>query len=498
VKQPCPLSPHRNRACITPTIIVFLFPIVAYCGTYSPKTGSAPNTTEVSEEELALVPAKGPYFVCDDRVIEDRWKIERFVVQLKRYADNPIIVADYPWEGSGPNVTCALYDPKDEIFKIWYSVFSKKAYENGLPYSYNTCYAESRDGLKWEKPLLGLFDYEGSKENNIIKMGWEKTGFGDIEFNPKEHSSDARFVAIHNDCGGVYVSTSADGKSFDCSFEDSAVWYHSDTHNNIVYDEIRDRWLMYVRPRAYAGEGLKNVVRRRVAVKESKNLDFWTHERTILVPQEDDPDYFYSMTVFRLGDLFFGSLQIYETVHHHLYLELAWSEDGLRWNRLPKSAQRMLLNVGEEGSWDGGMVSIIEKPILVGDEMRFYYGGTNAAHNSWGETASGLATTKRDRLIGARSIPGNGSRLLTRPIPITGDLAINARATGEIRVEVRSSIRDEPIEGWTLDDCTPITGDKVYAPVRWGGKSLRNLKDQVVRLRFHLSDASLYSFDLIE
>ena len=158
MKRPYPPSPHRNTVGIAPAIIVFLLPIGAHGGTYSPKTGSAPNTTEVSESELALLPAKGPYFICDDRVTEDRWKIERFVVPLKRHSDNPLLVTDYPWEGSGPSAACALYDPKDKMFKMWYSVFSKNAYENGLPYSYNACYAESRDGLKWQKPFLGLFD----------------------------------------------------------------------------------------------------------------------------------------------------------------------------------------------------------------------------------------------------------------------------------------------------------------------------------------------------
>jgi len=92
----------------------------------------------------------------------------------------------------------------------------------------------------------------------------------------------------------------------------------SDTHNNFIYDEINDRWLMYVRPRAFAGNDLKHVGRRRVAVKESPDLVKWTHEQTVLVPEENDPDYFYAMTVFRRGDLFFGQLQMYETVFHPL------------------------------------------------------------------------------------------------------------------------------------------------------------------------------------
>ena len=498
MRQRYPIRYYFVTTCLLLAALVRLLSGVSFCGTYSPAKGSAPNTTEVCESELSLLPAKGPYFVCDDRIIEDRWKIERFVVSLKRHPGNPLIVKEYPWEGLGPLAASVIYDPRDEIFKMWYWIFDKHAFENKLPFSNNICYAESRDGVKWEKPFLGLFDYQGSKENNVIKLGWEKTSAIDVEFNPKEHSPNERFVAIHNDCGGVYVSTSANGKSFDCSFDDSAVWYHSDTQNNFVYDEVRDRWLMYVRPRAFAGEGVVGVGRRRVAVKESKDLDSWSHERTILVPQEGDADYFYGMNVFRIGDLFFGALRVYETVHHHLYVELAWSEDGLRWNRLPNGAQRRLLDTGPEGAWDWGMVGVIEKPVLVGDELRFYYEGTNTAHNSFGESASGLATTTRDRLVGARSIPENDSRILTRPIPVSGDLAINASAAGEIRVEVRSAIRDEQIEGWTFDDCTPFTGDEIYAPVRWGEKSLRDLKGMVVRLRFQLSDASLYSFDLRE
>ena len=30
------------------------------------------------------------------------------------------------------------------------------------------CYAESRDGFHWVKPELGLFEFEGSKKNNIV------------------------------------------------------------------------------------------------------------------------------------------------------------------------------------------------------------------------------------------------------------------------------------------------------------------------------------------
>ena len=46
--------------------------------------------------------AKPPYFFCDPRVVEDHWRIERFVVTPVRHPANPLITRKYPWEGSGP------------------------------------------------------------------------------------------------------------------------------------------------------------------------------------------------------------------------------------------------------------------------------------------------------------------------------------------------------------------------------------------------------------
>jgi len=463
------------------------------------KGRSESEDLNLSAEELAALPAKGPYFPVDERVIEDRWMIERFVVPLKRYAGNPLMTKSMPLEGTGPMAGgSVIFDHDDRKFKMWYSVFDLFAYKSNLPFSYNVCYAESNDGIRWERAPLGLFDNRGriDSDNNAILLGRAKTQNIDVELNPGPHPAAQKFIAIHNDSGGVFLSYSADGKRFKCTFDQPAVWYHSDTHNNFVYDEVRDRWLMYVRPRAYAGNGLKHVGRRRIAVKESHDLIHWTHEQTVLVPGEDDPDYFYGMRVFRRGDLFWGQLLLYETVHHHLYQELVWSADGMNWHRLPTNARKLSLDIGPEGAWDSGMVILFEKPVIVDKAMRFYYSGRDSAHNALGTSAIGLATTKLDRLIGAESKPDTLGRILTRPLRITGDLTINAQAEGEIRVELRSALRDEPIAGWTAEDCTPFHGDELDAAIHWGNKTLKDYQGQLVRLRFQLESAILYSFDI--
>ena len=457
------------------------------------------DTSQISIAELALLPAKGPYFPIDERIIEDRWMIDRFVVALEKYAGNPLVLKNYQWEGNGPFVSgTVLFDAQEGLFKMWCGVWDEYAYYHGLPFSYNICYAESNDGLTWQKPILKLFDRRGTmdKNNNCIKLGRQKTQAIDVEFNPAPKSPEEKFIAIHNDSGGVFVSYSSDGKYFNCSFDRSAVWYHSDTHNNFVYDDVHNRWLMYVRPRAFAGEGLEHVNRRRLAVKESVDLETWTHERTVLVPEEGDATDFYGMTVFRRGDLFIGFLQIYDAGRSDkVSSELVWSPEGYHWHRLPSETRKESLSLGQEGDWDAGQVYVADKPVMVDNEMWFYYTGNKVTHNVPGTTAIGLAKTKRDRLFGARSKPDTLGRILTRPFPVNGDLFINAQAKGEIRVEVRSAIRDKPFSEWTARDCSAFSGDELDAPIHWGDKRLSDLKGKVVRLRFQLEDASLYSFD---
>ena len=452
------------------------------------------------EEMYDKLPAKGPYFPVDERIIEDRWMIERFVVPFEKHINNPVVQKDMHWEGSGPLYGgTVIFDSKDKLFKMWYLVWDEHSYYNKLPYSYNICYSESKDGIEWEKPMLGIFDKRGTMDdnNNFIKLGRQKTQGIDVEVNSSAVSADEKYVAIHNDSGGVFVSYSSDGKTFDCSFNKPAVLYHSDTHNNFVYDEVRNRWLMFVRPRAFAGEGLKGVNRRRIAVKESYDLESWTPEHTVLVPNEGEATDFYGMTVFRLGDLFFGFLQIYDAGRSDkVFNELTWSPDGFQWNRLPLGTKKTPLTLGRENNWDTGQIYLTDKPVLVEDEMWFYYGGNKSNHNIPGTSAIGMAKTKLNRLFGARSLPDTIGRILTRPIKVNGDLFINAESIGAVQVEVISADNDKPLDGWRAKDCEPFIGDELNKTICWGNKSLSDLNGTLVRLRFQLKDAALYSFDI--
>ncbi|MFO1092401.1 MAG: hypothetical protein U0992_03680 [Planctomycetaceae bacterium] len=435
--------------------------------------------------------AKGPYFLVDPRVVEDRWLVERFVIPPVRFGKNPVLTKAHEWEGTGPHAGgSVLRDPRTGRWQMWYSVFNQDAYTNRRPFSYNVCNAESADGLNWERPFLGVFDFHGSTDNNCIRLGTDKTQNIDVCRNPRPDRWPGKYLAIHNQKGGVFVSWSDDGYSFQRLFEHPAIAYHSDTHNNFIYDESRDRWLLYCRHRAYAGYH-----KRRVSLQTSADLEHWTHERTILIPTETEIPEYYGMTVFRRGDLFFGIVAIYDNGTGLMHGELAWSDDGEHWDFVPTHPP--FLALGATGAWDAGMVLPMESPVELENELRFYYGGFQLNHHTSNNPCGiGLMTSERDRLVGVRPTGKEPGVVMTRPVR-TADarLTVNAKVGGSIVAELRTD-DNKPLAGFEFADCIPVRSSGYDCPVTWKHAELAQAPVSLARIVFRLEDASIFTFSL--
>jgi hypothetical protein len=103
----------------------------------------------------------------DDDLIARTNGIEQIVNQPAKHHVNPVLTWDKPWEGNCVITWGSiLYEPDEKLFKAWYEVYKK--YPPQGEAKVVVCYATSRDGIKWDKPNLGLYDFRGSKENNII------------------------------------------------------------------------------------------------------------------------------------------------------------------------------------------------------------------------------------------------------------------------------------------------------------------------------------------
>jgi hypothetical protein len=87
----------------------------------------------------------------------------------KPQAQDVALVCDAPWEGNTSGYFTLMRD--GDLFRAYYrgthyDEAGKKSAHEEL-----TCYAESRDGITWTKPKLGLVEFNGSKDNNIILIG---------------------------------------------------------------------------------------------------------------------------------------------------------------------------------------------------------------------------------------------------------------------------------------------------------------------------------------
>ena len=81
---------------------------------------------------------------------------------------NVALVTDAPWEGNACAYSSLFYD--GEKFRMYYTANHYINREGRIeePHERFLCYAESADGINFTKPSLGLVEFEGSSENNIV------------------------------------------------------------------------------------------------------------------------------------------------------------------------------------------------------------------------------------------------------------------------------------------------------------------------------------------
>lgn len=173
---------------------------------------------------------------------------------------------------------------------------------------------------------------------------------------------------------------------------------------------------------------------------------------------------------------------------------VGFSRDGFHWDRPHRGA---FIPVSEQTeAWNYSNVqSVGGVCLVVGDRLYFYMSGRGGAPYGAGESATGLATIRRDGFVSMDAGDSPGS-LTTRPVRFRGKyLFVNANsARGELRVEVLDA-NNRVIAPFSRMDCLPIRSDNTLQRVRWkGAGDLSALAGTPVRFRFHLRGVSIYSF----
>jgi hypothetical protein len=227
---------------------------------------------------------------------------------------------------------------------------------------------------------------------------------------------------------------------------------------------------------------------------QSRDFIHWDPPRLVMTPDELDPSYveFHTTPVFFCNGVYFAAPQI---LNRHegggvMDVELAISRDGLHFDRPFRKSFWLSRSPGK--AFDSGSLFTNSSPVLLEDEMRFYYGGyssgaTGADDNAL-TTGIGLATLPRDRFVSIEPTD-EIAQITLKPIDFAGvrSITLNADASsGSILPELLDQ-QGYRIPGFTRGDAEPITGDRLRHAVAWKGKQLNALPAGAYMLRLLLT-----------
>ena len=199
------------------------------------------------------------HLFVDDHEIETIDNLARKLHQPRKQRDNAVIRPEHRWENKTIQVrTTPTWLPDEGVFKMIYLTIAEgmdpvvSLDATGAPAGTESfaCYATSVDGVNWEKPFLGLFDYPGltwrgtdvGTENNIIPSARGMLQ-GPI-YDPHDADPRRRFKGLRYDGGELRSMASADFLHWETLDIPSLP---SEDESHLTYDEDRRLFIAAVK-----------------------------------------------------------------------------------------------------------------------------------------------------------------------------------------------------------------------------------------------------------
>jgi hypothetical protein len=460
----------------------------------------------------------------DDHVIE---KIEGDArLELQQPVPREVaLVTGKPWEGN----TCAFYTVfRDEdasgadICRMYYRGSNYDHEIRDQTHRQVVCYAESKDGIHWTKPNLGLVEFEGSKENNIVWNGAGAHCFTPFKDTNPNCPPEARYKALSqvHRTGRAHYAVKGEMTAFAYKSPDGIRWTISDgplitrgdfdSQNVAFWDPHAGLYREYHRVRILRNPGGELVIGgsrayggiRSIMTGTSKNFLNWTSwsEPTPLEYTDDIGDqHLYTSAVMsypRAPQILIGfPTRLLPEQGNRVEPILMASRDGRRFKRwdkpvIPEDApQDRKGNRSNYMAW--GLV-----PTPGNDSEYSVY--ASEAYLYGPDTRLRRFTYRVDGFVALRG--GElGGHLTTRPLKVAGGhLEINylARPGGHVKVEIQDA-EGRPLTGFAAADCDPLEGDEIAKTVTWKGDGHGPFTERPVRLQFEVKDAELFSFQFV-
>lgn len=460
-------------------------------------------------------PPGGPWrrLFLDAAVVEEQAGLARIFHAAEKHPGNPVLKADKPWEGdsalTGPYVYGTVMWEAGKL-RLWYQLLNRGNHVG---------YAESRDGVTWSKPELGIIEFQGSKANNLVVSAFQPEVTGGQCHNPsvlrstKEKDPQKRYslYGFDGEAGHARVAFSPDGLHWRYVPETKKKpLFTSSDVVNFFYDPYQERFTATWKTRNRRG--------RAVGVTWSDDGMVWTKpfEGPIFVADDLDPDdsQIYGMPVFPYQGLYIGQPWLYRARYFRygeysvkklheaqtdsprtMEVQLAWSWDLINWTRPPQRPQ--LIPLGGKGQWDRGMIYTSRAPVVVGDRLFFYYGGCDGLHDDNRVNAAiGLATLRLDGFCSLRAGETEGKFTSRREPFHVPAVTLNARTAqnGYVAAEILDR-HNRVLPGFSRQDCSVFTGDSVRHLLKWKSSQFAAAqKADDYKIRFWLKNADLFSY----
>jgi hypothetical protein len=458
------------------------------------------------------------YLFLDPALIE---RSDHIVIAVNRAQRRETVIRpDRVWEQLMISFFLTVRDEGGKL-RMWYICRDKQNHPN-------VAYAESRDGVAWTKPDLGIVDYDGSTANNLVGLqNLEGVVFTDRNAASAErytYVSTARTTGEVEAAVGLYRFFSPDGLRWQRD-PDPLIRAGSDTQNVTFWDERLGRYVLYLRG-WNPNPNRRKVIRLElpdlkqpfatIPTKRGVGNYFYDELPTVLACDERDPSRtdIYNMAAqpYALDPNWYVAFPAFlrrsaatDAAGYHgrhvgpVEVQFVGSRDGIAWHRYDRAAYAAASVASPEKR---NMIFMGTGVIVRGDELWMYGTEFESAH---GDVAARQKKTdgvivrwvqRVDGFVSVNTANEEGTARTTH-VKVTGGrllLNLDTGALGELRVALLDH-DGRPLPGFAAEQCEPVQINATGAVVRWQGTTdLSTLVGRDVQLEFRSRRTKLYSF----
>ena len=369
-----------------------------------------------------------------------------------------------------------------------------------------TCYAESKNGQEWITPRLGLFEVNGTRDNNVILAGQPpfSHNFSPFLDTRSSVSEDERYKALaghpgHNrtvEADGLHSFVSADGIRWKRTSTDPVIpydmsWAHAfDSQNVSFWSETENRYVCYFRVYENDAARLRSVFR-------TTSADFRTWDTPVATRPNLPGEHLYTSQThpyFRATHMYValptryiaGRVGDQQTDPMKGSTDILFMSSRAGTSHYDRLFTEAFIRPGiEPKAWENRANYVAQGVVPTGPaEMSIYHCRNKHRY-----------VLRTDGFISVRAAADEGE-FVTKPFVFGGDTLVlnySSSAAGALRVEVQDAA-GSPLPDFGLSNCLEIVGDQIDRVVLWSGEpSLGAIAGRPVRLRFVMKECDLYS-----